>query len=114
MTSAIAASIPRTRPDRSALQGYAACDPAGRDLQLLVSLVGTHGVDEADEAVPRLGAAPRAQDGVSTVDKARRVWRRSSSPPTSSAPSTPIQSSRNCQISPSALFRVHVGLGGRT
>ncbi|GAA3264737.1 MULTISPECIES: UvrD-helicase domain-containing protein [Streptomyces] len=57
------------------LQDYAAHDPAGRDLQPLVHLVDTHGVEAILAAVCHLAPEPHAQVTVSTAHKAKgREW----------------------------------------
>ncbi|MEV8597595.1 UvrD-helicase domain-containing protein [Streptomyces sp. NPDC052012] len=59
------------------LQDYAAHDPAGRDLQPLVSLVDTHGTDAILTAVTQLAPEAYAQVTVSTAHKAKgREWPR--------------------------------------
>ncbi|MEU9456532.1 UvrD-helicase domain-containing protein [Streptomyces sp. NPDC048277] len=62
-------------PSWGDLQDYAAHDPAGRDLQPLVDLVGTHGTDAILTAVARLVPEQHAQVTVSTAHKAKgREW----------------------------------------
>jgi superfamily I DNA/RNA helicase len=62
-------------PSWGDLQDYAAYDPAGRDLQPLVSLVDAHGTDAILAAVDHLAPEPQAQITVSTAHKAKgREW----------------------------------------
>jgi len=64
-------------PSWGELQDYAAHDPAGRDLQPLVDLVGTHGTDAILAAVTQLVPEQHAQVTVSTAHKAKgREWPR--------------------------------------
>ncbi|MEU9382490.1 UvrD-helicase domain-containing protein [Streptomyces sp. NPDC048279] len=64
-------------PSWGELQDYAAYDPAGRDLQPLVSLVDTHGTDAILAAVSQLVDEQHAQATVSTAHKAKgREWPR--------------------------------------
>ncbi|MEV5513914.1 UvrD-helicase domain-containing protein [Streptomyces flaveolus] len=64
-------------PHWGALQDYAAHDPAGRDLQPLVSLVDAHGTDAILGAVAHLSTEQTAQVTVSTAHKAKgREWHR--------------------------------------
>lgn len=64
-------------PTWGTVQDYAAHDPAGGDLQPLVDLVDTHGVQEILAAVDRLHDEAACQVTVSTAHKAKgREWPR--------------------------------------
>lgn len=59
------------------MQDYAAHDPAGRDLQPLVDLVGTQGTDAILAAVAQVAPESQAEVIVSTTHRAKgREWAR--------------------------------------